>query len=402
MKHAATYFSEAELLQALMEMQGRGAPTQGGRGISLADTTDTPKTAPTSPGRSIVGTERLACLLKEIVAADYQPRFDSASVGTESKVLRRISRWLHYEFRNRLAEPAAHQTSEAIGRIAALDICELKSKSRIELRSAIECILRDVGFPPLSEEFAHHNARVNLRCIDKVNGLRSTSRQASTAQWLLLLAVANKFEVWPGESSDIAAECFPTNWSECRAVSGAFSGLGERARRQVLTSGIVGLFADNHGEIAVDLAFLEWLQQQNGCKVVLFAKESPVETDVDVEQVRQMIRQHFPSLKATVVSTGSRVQGTLLTSLSLHAADALSQIAAKHGFVVVKGLANLETVPGLLIDGMFLFTVKTAQVASLFDVPLDAGAGLWLRPGNRLRNCGDLLAVADPVHQRDE
>jgi hypothetical protein len=60
---------------------------------------------------------------------------------------------------------------------------------------------------------------------------------------------------------------------------------------------------------------------------------------------------------------------------------ALEKLKASGGILVAKGLANVATVPGLMIDTLFLFSAKNDVVARDLAVDRDSLVGLFLPAG---------------------
>ncbi len=131
----------------------------------------------------------------------------------------------------------------------------------------------------------------------------------------------------------------------------------------------------------VDLAFLQMLVTRGYKDIVVLPKSVPTETDVCKEGVEWLLAESFGGLQVKVLDGGSPIQGNLLTNLSPQFQDAMERLRTKSGLLVAKGIANLATVPGVLIDTLFLFAVKSDVVAR--DLTIDQGSivGLYLPAG---------------------
>jgi uncharacterized protein with ATP-grasp and redox domains len=143
----------------------------------------------------------------------------------------------------------------------------------------------------------------------------------------------------------------------------------------------VGLFTDNHGEVVFDMAFLVWASRRYAAPVFAFAKSQPVETDCAAPAVRAILRRKQLGGAIRVVPTGSRVQGNRLDRLGERAQTQLRQIRAQRGLLIVKGIANLDSMIGLRLDALFLFAAKSARTSARFDVAPDSLCGLWVPAG---------------------
>jgi uncharacterized protein with ATP-grasp and redox domains len=97
--------------------------------------------------------------------------------------------------------------------------------------------------------------------------------------------------------------------------------------------------------------------------------------------VRALLRRRHPKDKVRVVATGSRVQGNRLDHLNSRTRDVLRRILSQQGVLIVKGIANLDSMIGLRLDTLFIFAAKGARTSGRFEVPLKSLCGLWVPAG---------------------
>lgn len=289
-----------------------------------------------------------------------------------------VERTVSLEIRNRLdSSPEANMRSD-IEEVTRLLGPTVALWSRIELRDAIDRILRRKGLPAIGKGFQAHNQRIDSVC-QRLLDSGKVPVPATLTLWLRQLAAANLIESWPGSIPDISR--LKRLLAAPTLAHDPFALLSSRLHKHLLRSAPVGLFTDNHGEVVFDMAFLGWVADEYGVPVYAFAKSQPVETDCAAQSVRVLIRRRLPERAVHVVATGSRVQGNRLDRLSLRTQELLRRIRANRSLLIVKGIANLDSMIGLRIDTLFLFAAKGARTSARFDVPLESLCGLWVPAG---------------------
>jgi len=304
-----------------------------------------------------------------------------------------IERTVSCEFRNRLDLGAGTNMTPEVQAIARRFGPAVAQWSRIELRDAIERVLRREGLPPIGKEFQAHNERVDAVCEHLLDS-GDMPLPTTLASWLRQLASANLIEVWPGSSTDSLFLKNRVAVPPC--TSDPFDSLSSRLHQRLGKGAPVGLFTDNHGEVVFDTAFLSWVLRVYAVPVCAFAKSQAVETDCSVASVRALWRRMHHEDRVRVVATGSRVQGNRLDRLSAKAEAHLRHIKAKGGLLIVKGVANLDSMIGLRLDMLFLFAAKGARTSARFEVAPDSLCGLWVPAG---KSCHHTLSrfVYQPV-----
>jgi hypothetical protein len=318
--------------------------------------------------------------LRRLIAPKYTPGLGSRPWPAREEGLKKLAQWLHLEVSNRLDEPNPALVEAALREVAAFASLEPVNLSAPEIRAALACILADAGLPALSRHFERHNQRVNDLTVQALLTAEGLGRERRLSAWLMLLAAANLLEIWPTP---------PELWAPLEAVRSAaalggdcsaFRPLAEHLEERLSSGAPLGLMADNHGEAVVDLAFLTWVGRRWRVRTFLFAKACPVETDIDIGGAEALCRRHFPDLVVRIPSGGARTLGNLLPLLGRSHAEALLEVQ-QGGILLVKGIANLQTVPGVLIDAICLFAAKSAAIAEMFGVPRGSSIGLWLPAG---------------------
>ncbi len=313
-------------------------------------------------------------LLERLIAPGYAPGLGVRPFPTREEGIRKVAQWLYHEIDNRLDEPSPTLVASAVREAGALVSLDLTALSAPELRAALACALSGIGFPALNSRLAEHNARVDDLAVRTLLTTGGLSCARSLSAWLMLLAAANLLEVWPAagepETALAATRLAALRPGECRP----FLPLAERLEARLRAGTTLGLVADNHGEAVIDLAFLAWVEKRWGVKTFLLAKACPVEIDLDDAAAECLRRRHFPEFAVRVPAGGARTPGNLLPLVDRASAEALFEIQAEGGLLLVKGIANLQTVPGILLEAIFLFAVKSPAVAETFGAAVGSPA----------------------------
>lgn len=326
-------------------------------------------------------------LLQKFIAAGYTPGLGSPPCPTREAGIKKLGHWLYHEIHNRLDESCTALVTKAVDETAALASLDLADMSAPELRAALACILSGAGFPALSHRFANHNDQVDHFTCKVFLTSDGRQRERPLTAWLRLLAAANLLEVWPSAAwtrttlESVRRAAIPTR--ECHS----FLPLAKRLEHRLRAGAPLGLVTDNHSEAVLDMLFLNWVAQRWGVRTVLFAKACPVETDIDCIAAEVLCRHYFPGLAVQFPAGGSRTLGNLLPRLGRPFVEELLRIQAESGILLVKGIANLQTMPGILIESIFLFAMKSPTLATMFGTPQNSLTGLWLPPG---ADVGDL------------
>lgn len=334
-------------------------------------------------------------LASRMIRADYQSGIGPRPCPDREKTIKRITRWLAYELINRLGNDCVRISPSLRRDIGTLAASDLSDQSIPEIRTLVGKILRKHRFPEISAAFVAHNHLVNEFCCDS---LASTPLSGpSLAGWLMLLAAANYFEVWPGTPLPEATEFCRWTQLASRSASKSFDELARLVATRLDSAESIGLFTDNCGEVSIDLDFLFWMQRCYAKRFYIFPKGCPIETDVDHAAVLGLVRRFHPNLKANIITGGSHVQGNLLPTLSVSFAKQLLDLQSRHGFLFVKGLANLATMPGILLDALFLFVVKSKTFAGAIGRDVGTICGLYLPAGSRIDDPGSFLASCSSI-----
>lgn len=351
------------------------------------------------PGRWLANDEAQpdSVWLDQLVVKDYVPDEGGPRCSSYEESMQWICTILYYEFINRLDEPSPVRVAEAIRQAAKLARSNLIGKCKIEIRVDIERILRDLGFPALCKELVNHNSYIDTECSQIIEKLQPVKKRQLLGNWLLLLAAANLVEVWPSMPLQSRLDNVVWHATALRRDLYAFTMLAEKLEARLHSKVPVGLVTDNHGEIMLDMAFLAWLQNQFRIKPFIFPKGCPTELDIDTQGVEEIRRGIFPNLQATLVSGGSRTPGNLLTAMSRQFTTSLLQIQSEGGIIIVKGVGNLQTVPGILVDAIFLFTVKSERLGRELGVDIGSPAGLWVPAGRKKNHPECFFACVPPA-----
>ena len=123
--------------------------------------------------------------------------------------------------------------------------------------------------------------------------------------------------------------------------------------------------ADNAGEIFFDLPLVQWLGQF--AKVIYVVKESPVQNDLTMEDLRRSgLEREFDA----VITTGTATPGVLL---SLASAQFKREFQSAD-LILAKGMGYYETLTELPGDGRVLYSLKAKckPVADSLGVPLNS------------------------------
>jgi len=123
--------------------------------------------------------------------------------------------------------------------------------------------------------------------------------------------------------------------------------------------------ADNAGEVFFDLPLVQWLGQF--AKVIYVVKESPVQNDLTMEDLRRSgLEREFDA----VITTGTATPGVLL---SLASAQFKREFQSAD-LILAKGMGYYETLTELPGDGRVLYSLKAKckPVADSLGVPLNS------------------------------
>src|SRR5579871_994970 len=192
-----------------------------------------------------------------------------------------IERTVSCEFRNRLDLGAGTNMTPEVQAIARRFGPAVAQWSRIELRDAIERVLRREGLPPIGKEFQAHNERVDAVCEHLLDS-GDMPLPTTLASWLRQLASANLIEVWPGSSTDSLFLKNRVAVPPC--TSDPFDSLSSRLHQRLGKGAPVGLFTDNHGEVVFDTAFLSWVLRVYAVPVCAFAKSQGLRPTAQLHQ----------------------------------------------------------------------------------------------------------------------
>jgi damage-control phosphatase, subfamily I len=130
-------------------------------------------------------------------------------------------------------------------------------------------------------------------------------------------------------------------------------------------SGFILYLADNAGEVFFDIPLLGLMRKF--ARVVYVVKESPVQNDVTLEEIR---RAGLEKQVGEVMTTGTATPGIDFTQAS----DSFKKAFHTADFVFAKGMGYYETLEELPAEGRIFFCLKAkcGPVAESLKVPLDS------------------------------
>ena len=134
---------------------------------------------------------------------------------------------------------------------------------------------------------------------------------------------------------------------------------------RVKKSGFILYLADNAGEVFFDVPLLGLMRKF--ARVVYVVKESPVQNDVTIEEIR---RTGLEKQVGEVMTTGTATPGIDFTQAS----DSFKKAFKQADFVFAKGMGYYETLEELPAEGRIFFCLKAkcGPVARSLNVPLDS------------------------------
>jgi damage-control phosphatase, subfamily I len=121
--------------------------------------------------------------------------------------------------------------------------------------------------------------------------------------------------------------------------------------------------ADNSGEVFFDMPLLNLMRKYG--RVVYVVKESPVQNDITIEEIR---KAGMEKEAGEVMTTGTATAGIDLN----RASEEFKDIFNRADFVLAKGMGYYETLEELPAEGRIFFCLKAkcAPVAEWLKVPL--------------------------------
>lgn len=133
---------------------------------------------------------------------------------------------------------------------------------------------------------------------------------------------------------------------------------------RVKKAGFILFLADNAGEVFFDIPLLGLMRKF--ARVIYVVKESPVQNDVTLEEIR---RTGLEQQVGEVMTTGTATPGIDFTQAS----DSFKEAFQKADFVFAKGMGYYETLEELPAEGRIFFCLKAkcGPVARSLNVPLD-------------------------------
>lgn len=134
---------------------------------------------------------------------------------------------------------------------------------------------------------------------------------------------------------------------------------------RVKKSGFILYLADNAGEVFFDIPLLGLMRKS--ARVVYVVKESPVQNDVTVEEIR---RAGLEKQVGEIMTTGTATPGIDFSQAS----DSFKKAFQTADFVFAKGMGYYETLEELPAEGRIFFCLKAkcGPVAESLKVPLDS------------------------------
>ncbi len=134
---------------------------------------------------------------------------------------------------------------------------------------------------------------------------------------------------------------------------------------RVKKSGFILYLADNAGEVFFDISLLALMRKYT--RVVYVVKESPVQNDITLEEIR---RAGLEKQVGEVMTTGTATPGIDFTQAS----ESFKKAFQKADFVFAKGMGYYETLEELPAEGRIFFCLKAkcGPVAESLRVPLDS------------------------------
>ena len=133
---------------------------------------------------------------------------------------------------------------------------------------------------------------------------------------------------------------------------------------RVKKSGFILYLADNAGEVFFDIPLLGLMRKF--ARVIYVVKESPVQNDVTLEEIR---RAGLEKQVGEVMTTGTATPGIDFEQAS----DSFKKAFQTADFVFAKGMGYYETLEELPTEGRIFFCLKAkcGPVAKSLKVPLD-------------------------------
>lgn len=145
----------------------------------------------------------------------------------------------------------------------------------------------------------------------------------------------------------------------------------DRFERKLGNATRVLYLADNAGEIFFDLPLIKWMQRL--AKVIYVVKESPVQDDITLEDLR---RTGLEGELEAVITTGAATPGVILSLAS----EQFKRELESADLVLAKGMGYYEALSEFPGEGRILFCLmaKCRPVADSLGVPLNSYvAMLW-------------------------